>query len=168
LPAAQNEPYQWHVPVEDVLAHQRQALVIDLKPNNRSPLTSLSLYQLRDVWGFSAHGWTPGMMRLRGISVDGRPAVSDPKDFVVQFVPYHDSIYTFLQFDGTVQGGKLEGKWTAPRKSSTNSVLLWPGPLGYFIRQIHQVTPEAIGFGLSPAVSVLPESERMVGDTLGD
>jgi hypothetical protein len=141
LCGTENEPYSWHLPVEELLVPAKQALIIDLKPNNKEPNTVLSLYEVRDVWGYSAFGWTPGMMRLRGVSIDGEPPISDAEDFAVEPIPGNDSVYTFLHFDGTIRAGKLEGKWTAPRRSSTNSALLWPNAIEYFIKQIRETTP---------------------------
>lgn len=157
LPPKQSEPFPWHVSVEAVLSAQCQALLIDLKPNYKNPQAALSLFQVRDAWGYSAYGWAPGMLRLRGISVDGRPQISDPKDFVVEFEPHHESIYTFLYLEGTVREGALLGRWTAPRPSSTNSVLLWPEPLSYLVRQIQETNPQTINLNpdMQPA-AVLP------------
>ena len=135
------EPYSWHLAIENILGENRETFLIDLKPNRKDRGTSRSLYQLRDVWGYSCNGWTPGMLRLRGLVVDGKPAVTNPEDFQVEFSRDHDSIYTFVHFDGSVRDGKLVGKWTAPPRSSTNSALLWSHPLNYFLQQIRETTP---------------------------
>ena len=54
------EPKKWHVEISGALSkadHQRQTLIINLKPNSTTP--NLSLYELLDVWGYSDSGWTP-------------------------------------------------------------------------------------------------------------
>jgi hypothetical protein len=144
VPQEQSEPFPWHLPVEKTLASGGVAFVIDLKPRNKDPRKSLSLYQVRDVWGYSAQGWTPIMIRLRGLCVDGKPPIDDPNHFTVAFVPQHENVYTFLSCDGTVREGKLHGDWTAAPPSSTNSALLWPEPLRYFVTTIRQVTPGVV------------------------
>lgn len=143
VPAGQAEPWMWHISVEQVLRGQGQAVVIDLKPNSKDK-TSLSLYQLRDVWGYSSSGWTPGMLRLRGLCVDGEPRIDDPVDFVIKPHEDHDSIFTFLHFEGSVHAGRLTGRWTAPPRSSTNSALLWPEALSYLVDQIRETAPGAL------------------------
>ena len=44
-----------------------------------------------------------------------------------------------IYLDGTVRNGQLEGRWTAPRPSSTNSVLLWPFAFEYFAREANAI-----------------------------
>jgi hypothetical protein len=139
------EPYSWHLPIESTLGEHGEAFVIDLKPNRKDIETSRSLYQLRDVWGYSCNEWTPGMLRLRGIVVDGVPRVASSEDLQIEFSPDHDSIYTFVLFDGSIRDGKLVGRWTPPPRSSTNSTLLWPQPLNYFFEQIRQTSPGLLG-----------------------
>jgi hypothetical protein len=136
-----NEPYPWHIPIEEALAEKGQAFVIDLKPHSKHVGSSRSLYQLRDVWGYSCNGWTPGMLRLRGVVVDGEPQVENSESFQVELSEDHDSIYTFIHFDGTIRDGRIKGKWTPPGPSSTNSTLLWPAVLDYFFRQIEETSP---------------------------
>ncbi len=131
LPALQEEPYPWHLDVERAFRKEGAALVIHLKPRDRRA----SLYQVRDAWGYSAYGWTPVMLRLRGLLVDGRPKVKDPSAFAVGRDPEHEAIHTFFKFNGTVQGGRLTGHWTSTRPSATNSVLLWSDALRYFMTQ---------------------------------
>ena len=147
IPKGQNEPYRWHLPLSDILRGEGLAFLIDLKPKNKSRSDDLSLYELLDVWGYSAYGWTPAMMRLRGLCVDGEPHISDPKDFQVEFDPHHAAVYSLLYFKGTVQGGEITGPWTSPRSSPTNSVLLWPDALRYFVAEIRAVTPEIFDEG---------------------
>lgn len=132
-----NEPKRWHVPIGSVLEAQNQAFIIELKPNNRDRQGDLSLYELRDVWGLSANGWTPFLLRMRPLCVDGQPPLADMRSFEIASSNGNDFVHTFLHFAGTIRAGKLEGKWTAPRSSSTNSVLLWPEALEYFVECVN-------------------------------
>ena len=40
---------------------------------------------------------------------------------------------------GTVEEGKIVGKWTLPGPSPSNSVLLWPDTLEYFTSEARKV-----------------------------
>jgi len=143
--AGHSAPCKWHLPVSEILADENQTFIIDLKPNNKNPDRSLSLYELRDVWGFSDPGWTPAMIRLRGLVVDGNPTVEDSTSFQVSFKPENKSIYSFLYFDGTLMDGQLHGAWTPPSRSPTNSVLLWPRVLRHFVEVVNDTTPQVLG-----------------------
>lgn len=132
--AGQTEPYRWHIEVETALAAENQAnhsLVIDLKPNNKK--RSLSFYEIADVWGNSDSGWSPIMMRLRAIFIDHDPHGINDKDFERATIQIDDPIFSMMYLNGSVKDGQLVGTWTAPPSSPTNSVLLWPETLDYFI-----------------------------------
>lgn len=144
LQASDNEPYKWHLSIEGPAGNETETFVIDLKSNTVDHQNALSLYELRDVWGFSADGWTVAMLRLRGICVDGQPQLPDVNDFTVTTLPQNENIYTFLYINGTVQGGQIAGQWTAPPRRSTNSALLWPHALKYFIDKAKQASPDAL------------------------
>ncbi len=72
------------------------------------------------------------MMQLRGLSIDGEPHIADKQKF--DWVPpaTEVSTFSFMYLNGSVENGKLVGKWTAPSPSSTNGVLLWPDALEQF------------------------------------
>lgn len=142
--AQQNEPYTWHLPIESALAEADVAnstFIIDLKPNNKQP--NLSLYELRDVWGYSDAGWSPILMRLRGLFVDTDPAKFDRNAFSKSGA-VEPPIYSFLYLAGSIANGELKGKWIAPRASPTNSALLWPNTLRYFVECIRKTTPDVL------------------------
>ena len=127
------EPKKWHVEISGALSkadHQRQTLIINLKPNSTTP--NLSLYELLDVWGYSDSGWTPMMLRLRGLFVDEDPSLVDENDFLLTTQDYDEPIFSMMYLRGTIRDGALEGRWTPPRPSPTNSVLLWPEAFKYF------------------------------------
>jgi hypothetical protein len=138
LPAGQSEPYTWHLEVPRVLAETgalNGTLIIDLKPAQHEK--KLSLYELLDVWGYSAHNWTP--MRMRGLFLDVPQGNIDPRDFVCDLGKAHDPIFSLMYLAGTISNGSLVGRWTAPPPTSTNGVLLWPPVMQYFSAQAAQV-----------------------------
>jgi hypothetical protein len=109
------------------------ALIINLKPNSKS--SNLSLYEVIEVFGYSDSGWTPVMLYLRGLFVDQDPSKFDEMDFVRSPSEIDDPIFSMMYLDGTIRDGELMGRWTAPRPSSTNSVLLWPHAFTHFAQR---------------------------------
>jgi hypothetical protein len=140
----QTEPYKWHIAVPSELDKTNRCrgstLVIDLKPKQREK--NVALYELLDVWGYSADEWTPIMLRLSGLFVDVDPAGIDRGNFLIADEKRFDSIYEYLYLDGTVSNGTLVGKWTAPPASPTNGALLFPDATKYFIQCIRKLNPE--------------------------
>lgn len=134
LDGSGSEPLRWHYILEEELARTHRwkdcALIIDLKPND--PERKLSLYEIVEAWGYSCRGWTPILLRLRGLFVDQSSAQIDPHDFVYEDSGGESPIFSMMYMRGTVKDGCLEGTWAFPRPSSTNSVLLWPETLNYF------------------------------------
>lgn len=152
LPIAQNQPYRWHVSVEEALrryGYPNSSLIINLKPNDKRQ--NLSLYEVKDVWGDSGSGWTPILMRLDGLFTDADPSLVDSDHFSL-FTKKRPPIYTFLYLAGSIGDGKLTGKWIAPRASPTNSVLLWPNTLNYFVSCIGATTPEVLSDIAFPSI----------------
>jgi hypothetical protein len=98
-----------------------------------------------DVWGYSASGWSPIMLRLNGLYVDEDPSVVDRNSFVRKDHEIDGPIYEFLYLVGTIHDGKPFGKWTAPPISATNAVLLWPDALKYFFDCISVTSPSVLG-----------------------
>lgn len=139
------EPLRWHIKKDDFSSYfaskyllVNPEVVIDLKPDQQR---NVSLYLLTDAWGYSDNGWTPIMFRLEALYID--KIVDNPAEFKKEFTPPEDRdiIYTFTYLGGSVNKGNLTGKWTSPRPSSTNSVLLWPNALEYFICEIKKRDP---------------------------
>jgi hypothetical protein len=141
IPAGQEEPYPWHIPVRQTLTkigHPDSSLVIDVKPRNKEPV--FNLFELLEVWGYSDYGWTPAMVLLREVlSVpDTKEVKRENYEFTMDQERYKTPVYSFWYFfEGHVSKGALKGKWNPPGRSSTNSVLLWPTALQYFISHIH-------------------------------
>ncbi|HDY66093.1 MAG TPA: hypothetical protein ENH84_07685 [Phycisphaerae bacterium] len=142
----QGEPCKWHVDVVAELGghpdYPHNTLLIDLKPKQNK--TNLSLYEVMDVWGYSASGWTPILLRLNGLFVDEDPSVVDRNALVRKDDEIDGPIYEFLYLDGSVMEGKLSGPWVPPPASPTNAALLWPDVLNYFFQCICATTPEVL------------------------
>jgi len=135
------EPWKWYIRAEDILTHRKlsdHAIVIDIKPKSK---THVFLLELVEIWGYSDHGWTPILMRLKGLLVDEDVTLYDKKSFELKGKSEEEIIYSLLYLDGTVEDGKLKGKWTFPGPSPTNSLLLWPPTLKYFVEAIQKSTP---------------------------
>ena len=138
-----SQPLPWHVNIESSLqamGQDNQTFIIDLKPNSSEP--NLSLYEVSNVWGYSASGWTPILLHLRGLFIDENPERFDRHDFARKPEEIKDPIFSMMYLRGTVQNGQLKGPWTTPGKSSTNSVLLWPKVFKYFWQQAQSVINE--------------------------
>jgi hypothetical protein len=137
-----SEPLAWHIDLgQELRAHgyPDHALIINLKPNSTEP--NLSLYEISEVWGYSSSGWTPLMFYLKGIFVDEVPdEVINDQDFFRRDSEVDDPIFSMMYVRGTVRAGGLYDRWTAPRPSPTNSVLLWPDTLQYFVKEAQKIS----------------------------
>jgi len=152
LPTNQNEPVKWHLDFSKELGKkQDQAFVINLKPNNAK--ANLSLYEVADVWGYSSSGWTPAMLRLKALFVDADPSKINDKDFVIPHRCIQDPILSLIYFSGAIKNGDLTGKWTAPRSSPTNSVLLWPATMAFFMGIAQSLGVNSIPFQMKTLTS---------------
>ena len=148
LKGAENEPLPWHVDGASI-ARELEAdpdlpkgntLVIDLKPRDSE---RLSLYEILNIWGYSANGWTPVMLHLRGLFVDASLKTSSVRRerFAIADRSNPEPIFTFhhIRKEGTVRRGRLVGPWVGPRASSTNSALLWPDAFRYFATEAGRI-----------------------------
>lgn len=144
IPPDQGGPYKWHIDVPSELdkttEYARMTLIIDLKPKQREK--NVALYEVLDVWGYSAKGWTPVMLRLSGLFVDAEPAGIDRNDFFIEDEKRQDAIYEYLYVQGSVACGALTDKWILPPASSTNGALLFPDAMKYFLQCMRQLNPE--------------------------
>ena len=142
MPDGQKEPYLWHLQIENALAkaeYPNSTLVIDPKPKQKK--TNFSLYEVLEVWGYSAAGWTPILLHLSRLFVDEDPQKFDRNDFWIRADKRDEPIYAVLYLDGTISNGKFIGGWNAPPASPTNAALLWPDTLRYFFRCIREQIP---------------------------
>jgi len=140
LKAEDTEPFAWKLDLKKALEKEGMAnsvLIINLKPNNKK--TNLSLYELDHVWGYSASGWTPIMIYLRGLFVDEVHQLVNDKDFIRKEEEIEDPIFSMMYLMGTITKGKIDGKWTPPGPSPTNSVLLWPNTFQYFFSEAQKI-----------------------------
>ena len=134
------EPLPWYVNIERAMSSVGETgdtLVINLKPNSSTP--NLSLYEVCDVWGYSSYGWTPVMFYLKGLFVDEDPASFNDRDFIRGGADIEDPIFSMMYLSGTVRAGNIEGRWTPPGPSPTNSVLLWPDTFEYFADEAKKI-----------------------------
>jgi hypothetical protein len=125
-----------------------RSLVIDVNPRSAAPV--LLLHELLHVWGFSSHDWTPFLFLLRELLSEQGEVQTDPTDFRIDEAVPRPPVYSFLYVRGTVRAGRLEGAWLPPRASPTNSALLWPEPLQFFVGCIHRMTPNYLFPGPLP------------------
>lgn len=140
LDKGDTEPFPWHIEVSDVMrkvGNQNGSLIINLKPNNSEP--NLSLYEIANIWGYSNSGWTPIMLHLRGLFIDENPNQYDDKRFTRHIFDVDDPIFSVSYMVGSVENGIITGTWKAPPRSPTNSVLLWPETLDYFVNAANRI-----------------------------
>ncbi|MEA2066067.1 MAG: hypothetical protein U9O65_03055 [Thermotogota bacterium] len=147
IPPGQSEPYLWHLDIEKSLCkvnnkHKGSTLVIDLKPKQHG--SNVSLYEILDVWGYSSSGWTPILLHLGGLFVDADPNSVNRNDFTISDSEIDGPIYEVLYLAGSIENGKIIGRWNTPPASPTNAPLLWPDTLNYFIRCIRERTPDVL------------------------
>jgi len=131
-----SEPVKWSMNIAEalrILGLDGDALVIDLKPYNREGV--VSLFEILNIWGYSAFGWTPIMLQLQELAVDEDPAVISKENFVAPMDRGNRFVYTFLFLSGTIKQGQIEGTWNFTRPSPANSVLLWPEAMDYLMEK---------------------------------
>lgn len=128
------EQWGWHLSAADLLnaankSPDQHTIVIDLKP---SETNNVSLYELKDVWGFSYYAWTPVALRLETLFVDYK--VPNPKNFKKSFIHNGDreQVHEFLY----LQGGTGSGAWNWGSVGGVNGALLWPDALKFFSYKI--------------------------------
>lgn len=114
---------------QPVLANE-YAIVIDLKPNVAN---NVSLYEIKDIWGFSYSDYTPIALRIE--TLFGDLDHQNPDAFKKCFRDNNclrDQVHEFLY----LQGGYDSGKWLWGRVGMVNGALLWPDALEFFFREI--------------------------------
>jgi hypothetical protein len=138
-PPNQNEEYKWKINMETDLPKidlPNKSIIIDLKPRTEN---NVSLYEIKNIFGYSSFGWTPMMFHLKALKVDEKGDQKQKEKFEIKDINL-DNIFTFIHvYDGSVRKGEIIGKWIPPRPSSTNSVLLWEKTLDYFIECKKQI-----------------------------
>jgi len=135
----------WHMPEEELLRRcavepADHALIVDLNPQG-----SVSLYRLKDVWGYSSEVWTPLALRLEPLFVNR--IERNPKEFKQEF---HDCdfdrdakiVHEFLYLL------KRKDVWQWGRTGSVNAAVLPPGPFTYFLKEILAQDEPSRGFPL--------------------
>ena len=128
---------RWHVSEGEILRRlnksvDQHALIVDLKPSVEN---NVSLYHLKEIWGFSYDVWTPIAIRLETLAVD--EYVQDPEKFKQKFndeKSKREQVHEFLY----LQGGTHGGSWSWGPVGTVNGALLWPEPLRYFIEMLSE------------------------------
>lgn len=113
----------------------QKTLMIDLKPN--SMRKEVSLFQVKNIYGYSYDDWTPLCLELRTIYDDFGVKNSDQKkqNVEVDLEKYEDRIYEFLYIRKGLKSGTLNWGMTG----SVNAPLLWPGALRFFMNNCIKV-----------------------------
>jgi hypothetical protein len=109
----------------------RHALVIDLKPRVDG---NVSLYRLRNVWGYRGEGWAPLALQLEVLFADREEP--DPDRFKQCFrEPGKEGtlVHEFLY---------LGKNWNWGMVGRVNGALLWPDAFDYFVAEISRTRPE--------------------------
>ena len=138
----QNAAIGWHLSESDLLRTatdqylsesvlpDEYAIVIDLKPS-----VNVSLYEIKDIWGFSYPDYTPIALRLETLFVDHEPKNSNPDAFKKCFKDnncFRKQVHEFLY----LRGGYNCGTWHWGQVGSVNGALLWPEALEFFFEKI--------------------------------
>jgi hypothetical protein len=134
IPRKAKEPVKWHLPIRTSLPKigiTDSVIIIDIQPADKNK--EILLTELLDVWGYSNSGWTPILMRHRILLTGENETRNRKRRFSIPASDDYDVVHSLMYLNGSVQAGNLIGKWTTPGPSSTNSVLLWPDALEYFI-----------------------------------
>jgi hypothetical protein len=131
-----NEPYRWHFRMEEALRDlepDAQSFVVELKPSQKNNASRCEVLQ---VWGYSENEWTPALLELRVLLADDDAAEYPRDSFLLPSDRELQKAYTFIYLRGSVSRGNLSGRWLAPGPSATNSALLWPESLKWFLSKI--------------------------------
>ena len=140
VPPNQGEPYLWCLRMREVLEDPTWSFIIDLKPSTKKLV--FEFFELHQICGYSAYGWTPALLRLRRVlNEDAAGKVRPPHDFQTNENKNQEPIYTVTYFRGSVAKGHMTDTWMAPPQSATNSTLVWPDVLRFFSRCIGEADP---------------------------
>jgi len=123
---------RWHLPEARLLEllktdnPSQHALVIDLKP---SVANNVSLYRLRNVWGYRCKDWAPLALQLEVLFSDKREDNPDAFKRCFGSPPEEgDLVHEFLHL-----GKNWNWGW-----GRINGTLLWPGIFRYFVGEIQK------------------------------
>jgi hypothetical protein len=133
----------WHLRIQESLSRAGEpsnTLVIDGKPAG----DYVSLYEVTDVWGVSGYNWTPMLLRMRDLVTDDKRSdwKGSRQEFAITGYDGRPVVYTLNYAGGSIDNGRLTGKWSPPKPSPTNHVFLWPYTLKYFLRCMRESDPD--------------------------
>ena len=99
----QSEPYPWRLSREqiiDILNLHADEIVINAFPKNR---TGLSLYRIRDAFGYCDGGWTPILLHLDCLAINSEEFNLDTFNIDVNKIDEH--IFAILYMRGSIKEG---------------------------------------------------------------
>ena len=140
---SKQEPLPWHVTAEEILrtlgaTSERSALVIDVTESSEEWVT---LYELKDVWGYSYKGWTPIALGMECLIDE---AAADPAVAKQTFTCARGSgkkAYTFLYLQAGTDPDCGRRAWG--KVGYVNGPLLWPDAFEWFVAQMCSKVPSA-------------------------
>ena len=121
-------PYKWHRSPADIISEMgvdpsNHEIIIDLNPRR-----DVSLYLLKEVWGYTYEQWTPIAVLLQSLYVDLRHR--NPSQFKRVFDDKEaekELVGEFLY----LRGGTKSGTWNWGPVGSVNAPLLWKDSFQY-------------------------------------
>lgn len=87
------------------------------------------------------------MVHLRAVLEHDDSAAVNKQSFTVDKQSDLLPVYSVWYFAGSVNEGNLTGTWNPPGPSPTNSALLWPETMTYFLTAIAGKSPELMRTG---------------------
>jgi len=129
-----NEPYDWELDISEDYSSRGEAVIVDMKPYDED---CIFLCELDKAYGYSHNGWTPILLRLKGLYVDEPVGSLNKESF--DYPNKTDLIYTMSYLSGTVENGNIKGRWTGSGPS--RSVLLFPKTLTFFLASMGKNDP---------------------------
>lgn len=106
------------------------ALVIDTAPSR----PSVSLFEIKSIYGYTYATWTPLMLTFEQLFVDAEPR-STPEAMKSEFDDNECERLIVREFL-YLKGGYAEGSWGWGGNSRTTAALLWEDAWNYFQQQL--------------------------------
>jgi hypothetical protein len=135
---ASNLKEPWHMDEAQILTMAgiekpcEHAIIIDLKPRDTK---YVSLYQLKNIWGYPYEEFTPVLLHLKTLYTDKHE--NRPEEFKKSFsIPTdRENVFEFLY----LRGGIGKGTWNWGMVGRVNGVLLWKDAISFFMEAIEQI-----------------------------
>lgn len=135
-------PDRWKATEDDLVVALggnpgKHAIVIDLKPRQ---VGNVSLFRVRNIWGYSHVEWTPIALHLETLFADKQ--VENATAFKLHFSDADAEVYQVAEFL-YLQGGVKGGKWTWGMVGRVNGALLWPDAFHYLTGELGKAIPRS-------------------------